>query len=216
MSYYGALHCNPTFSLLWNLYSCFFRYSLLKNTWKWATNRIFFFACLDLYVSAKIAKQLQVKITCDGLMTVYSGRLQPEHSTKNVSANYIITPGNEILAVRCRNFNSKPWILGSFSNGMITDPRWKCFSFPKHEHFNGNPWTKPEFNDNHWPQAVAGFSNRGESPVGKVMGINDDALWISTSEDNPSLFCRRNLSDDATLPLTSIQDISRGMSECIW
>ena len=82
---------------------------------------------------------------------------------------------------------------------MITDPRWKCFSFPKDEHFNGNPWTKPEFND----------------PVGKVMGINDDALWISTAEDNPRLFCRRNLSDDATLPLTSIQDISSGMSEYI-
>ena len=149
-------------------------------------------------------------------MTVYSGRLQPEHSTKNVSANYTVTPGNEILAVRCRNFNSKPWILGSFSNGMITDPRWKCFSFPKGEHFNGNSWTKPKFNDNHWAQAVVGFSNRGESPVGKVLGINDDALWISTAEDNPRLFCRRNLSDDATLPLTSIQDISSGMSEYIW
>ena len=47
------------------------------------------------------------------------------------------------------------------------------------------------------------------------MGINDDALWISTAEDNPRLFCRRNLSDDATLPLTSIQDISSGMSEYI-
>ena len=55
----------------------------------------------------------------------------------------------------------------------------------------------------------------GESPVGKVLGINDDALWISTAEDNPRLFCRRNLSDDATLPLTSIQDISSGMSEYI-
>ena len=189
---------------------------LLKNAWKWATNRIFsLFVCIR-HVSAKITKQLQVKITCDGLMTVYSGRLQPEHSSKNVSANYAITPGNEILAVRFRNFNSKPWILGSFSNGMITDPRWKCFSFPKDEHFNGNPWTKLEFNDNHWAKAVAGFSNQGESPVGKVMGINDDALWISTAEDNPRLFCRRNLSDDATLPLTSIQEISRGMSEYIW
>lgn len=210
------LHCNPTFSLLWNLYSCFFRYFLLKNTWKCATNRIVsLFVCI-CHVSAKITKQLQVKITCDTLMTVYSGRLQPEHSTKNVCANYTVTPGNEILAVRCRNFNSKPWILGSFSNGMITDPRWKCFSFPKDEHFNGNPWTNPEFNDNHWAQAVAGFSNRGESPVGKVLGINDDALWISTAEDNPRLFWRRNLSDDATLPLTSIQDISSGMSEYIW
>ena len=130
-------------------------------------------------------------------MTVYSGRLQPEHLTKNVSTNYTITPGSEILAVRCRNFNSKPWILGSFSNGMITDPRWNIY-------------------DNHWAQAVAGFSHRGESPVGKVMGINNDALWISTAEDNPRLFCRRNLSDDATLPLTSIQDISSGMSEYIW
>ena len=194
----------------------FFWYSLLKNTWKCATNRIVsLFVCI-CHVSAKITKQLQVKITCDALMTVYSGRLQPEHSTKNVSANYTVTPGNEILALRCRNFNSKPWILGSFSNGMITDPRWKCFSFPKDEHFNGNPWTNPEFNDNHWAQAVAGFSNRGESPVGKVLGINDDALWISTAEDNPRLFCRRNLSDDATLPLTSIQDISSGMSEYIW
>ena len=85
-----------------------------------------------------------------------------------------------------------------------------------YEHFNGNPWTNPEFNDNHWAQAVAGFSNRGESPVGKVLGINDDVLWISTAEDNPRLFSRRNLSDDATLPLTSIQDISSGMSEYIW
>lgn len=105
------LHCNPTFSLLWNLYSCFFRYFLLKNTWKCATNRIVsLFVCI-CHVSAKITKQLQVKITCDTLMTVYSGRLQPEHSTKNVCANYTVTPGNEILAVRCRNFNSKPWIL---------------------------------------------------------------------------------------------------------
>lgn len=105
------LHCNPTFSLLWNLYSCFFRYFLLKNTWKCATNRIVsLFVCI-CHVSAKITKQLRVKITCDTLMTVYSGRLQPEHSTKNVSANYTVTPGDEILAVRCRNFNSKPWIL---------------------------------------------------------------------------------------------------------
>ena len=97
----------------------------------------------------------------------------------------------------------------SFSNGMITDPRWKCFSFPKDEHFNGNPWTNPEFNDNHWAQAVAGFSNRGESPVGKVLGINDDALWISMAEDNPRLFCRRNLSDDATLPRGTQREILR-------
>lgn len=165
------LHCNPTFSLLWNLYSCFFRYFLLKNTWKCATNRIVsLFVCI-CHVSAKITKQLQVKITCDTLMTVYSGRLQPEHSTKNVSANYTVTPGNEFLAVRCRNFNSKPWILWVSAMEWLQILDGNVSVFPKDEHFNGNPWTNPEFNDNHWAQAVAGFSNGRESPVGKVLAL---------------------------------------------
>ena len=177
---------------------------------------LIFLGLFAFHVSAKVTTQLQIYITCDGLMTVYSGKLQPEHSTENVSANYTITLAKEILAVRCKNFKSKPWILASLSNGMITDPLWKCFSFPRNEIFNGNPWTKPKFNDSHWAQAVAGFSNRGESPLGKVLGIKDEALWISTAEDNPKLFCRRNLSDEATLPLTAIrQDISRGMPEYI-
>ena len=165
------LHCNPTFSLLWNLYSCFFRYFLLKNTWKCATNRIVsLFVCI-CHVSAKITKQLQVKITCDALMTVYNGRLQPEHSTKNVSTNYTVTPGNEILAVRCRNFNSKPWILWVSAMEWLQILDGNVSVFPKDEHFNGNPWTNPEFNDNHWAQAVAGFSNGRESPVGKVLAL---------------------------------------------
>ena len=173
---------------------------------------LIFLGLFAFHVSATVTTQLQVNITCDGKMTVYGGK---KHSTNNVSTNYIITPGKEILAVSCKNSKSKPWILASVSNGMITDPLWKCFSL-RNEIFNGNPWTKPEFNDSHWAQAVAGFSNRGENPLGKVLDIKDEALWISTAEDNPKLFCRRNLSDKATLPLTAIrQDISRGMPEYI-
>ena len=173
---------------------------------------LIFLGLFAFHVSATVTTQLQVNITCDGKVTVYGGK---KHSTNNVSANYIITPGKEILAVKCKNSKSKPWILASVSNGMITDPLWKCFSL-RNEIFNGNPWTKPEFNDSHWAQAVAGFSNRGENPLGKVLDIKDEALWISTAEDNPKLFCRRNLYDKATLPLTAIrQDISRGMPEYI-
>ena len=165
-----------------------------------------------------ITTQLQLHITCNGLMTVYYGKLQPEQLiTANISANYSIIPGTEILAVRCKNFESKPLILASLSNGMITDSRWKCFSFPNNEYFTGVPWTRTEFNDSHWAQAVAEFSNRGESPAGKVPGIKDKALWISTAEDNPKLFCRRNLSDyDTNLPLQSGDDRSRlGMTMAI-
>ena len=171
---------------------------------------VLFIVCF-CYLLVSITTQLQLHVTCNGLMTVYNGKLQPEQLiTANISANYTIIPGTEILAVRCKNFESKPLILASLSNGMITDSRWKCFSFPNNEYFTGVPWTRTEFNDSHWAQAVAEFSNRGESPAGKVPGIKDEALWISTAEDNPKLFCRRNLSDDDTnLPLQSEDDRSR-------
>ena len=110
-----------------------------------------------------ITTQLQLHITCNGLMTVYHGKLQPEQLiTANISANYTIIPGTEILAVRCKNFESKPLILASLSNGMITDSRWKCFSFPNNEYFTGVPWTRTEFNDSHWARPSQSSQTEGK------------------------------------------------------
>ena len=152
-------------------------------------------------------------MTCKGTMAVYSGKVQREQQADiTVSYHYDITPKTEILTVRCKNFNSKPWILASLSNGMYTDTRWKCFSFPREKNISSRTVGRPHFNDSHWAQAVAGFSNRGESPWGKALGIKDEARWISTGEDNPRLLCRRNLSDEAYLPTDMMEHPSRGTS----
>ena len=97
--------------------------------------------------------------------------------------------------MRCRNGHSKPWLIGSVSNGLVTDTRWRCFSLnktaPRQRQFRYN-----KADDSQWPQAFASFANREDSPWGKISGITEDASWISTvEEDHTRLFCRRRLTD---------------------
>ena len=122
--------------------------------------------------------------------------VESKNST-NISATYNFDPETQDqLFVRCRNSKQKPWILGSVSNGLVTDMRWKCFSILKDEsrNFAGLKF----FNDySHWAQAVAHFSNTEGSPWGKVQDISSKAFWISTAEDNHSkLFCGSRLSGE--------------------
>ena len=151
------------------------------------------------YVSAKLTKKLEVRLACNGRLAVYdriTRKLVSSKNLVNISSNYTIHPGTQVLAVRCRNYQSKPWIIGSVSNGLVTDNRWKCFSLPKQKVQNGNRWAKDDFDDSHWSQAVTIFSNRGNSPWGKVPDISDEAFWISTANEKHSrLFCRSMLSD---------------------
>ena len=150
------------------------------------------------YASAKITKQFQVQLTCDGELSFYDrhiGKLVVSNNAVKTSSNYILDPGTQILAVRCRNHLSKPWIMGSVSNGLVTDKRWKCLGLPREEMMTSDIWASPDFDDSHWPHAVANFSNRETSPWGKVPGIRDEAFWISTADGDMRLFCRRRLSE---------------------
>ena len=73
-------------------------------------------------------------------------------------------------------------MMGSVSNGLVTDTRWKCISLNEDEtrNFGLKSWTKKDdVDDSHWPQAVGYFSNR-DSPWGKVSDISEDAFWISS------------------------------------
>ena len=166
-------------------------------------------------VLGDITKQLQVQLTCNGELSVYNRpRLHVLNNAANVSSNYTLHPGTEVLAVRCLNYKNQPWILGNISNGMVTDTRWKCFSLPRHEMMSDLKWAKSDFNDSHWAQAIAGFSNRGDGVWGRIPDVSDAALWISTSnKDDQRLFCRRNLSDGADVLRKHVEDFSRGMSK---
>ena len=87
--------------------------------------------------------------------------------------------------------------MGSVSNGLVTDTRWKCFSLPKEMRLNDLSWVTSRFDDTDWGHAVVNFSNRVESsPWGKVPNISEESFWISTAAKSISrLFCRRKLSE---------------------
>ena len=146
------------------------------------------------YVSGK---QLKIQLRCDGELSFYDMRtdsLVLSNNPANISLNYTLDPGTQVVALRCRNHLSKPWIMGSVSNGLVTDTRWKCLSLPNEEMMTSLIWASPDFDDNHWAQAVTNVSNREESPWGKVPGI---------SENNSKLFCRRSLSEVSIKPAKS-------------
>ncbi|PFX28116.1 hypothetical protein AWC38_SpisGene7152 [Stylophora pistillata] len=98
--------------------------------------------------------------------------------------------------------------MGSVSNGLVTDTRWKCFGLKSGELARNLFWRKTA-DVSHWPQAFAIHANRGDSPWGKTAGISEDAFWISTvEEDHSKLFCRRRLSD---LPPVITEKLSEGI-----
>ncbi|XP_078350960.1 uncharacterized protein LOC144635751 isoform X2 [Oculina patagonica] len=147
--------------------------------------------------SAKTSYQLEAKFTCYGEMSffLHGKRVGTNNQTK-IPSTFSFEPGTEVLAVRCINYRDRPWILGSVSNGLVTDTRWKCFSLPKQEMQKSLSWTRTYFDDSQWAQAVTKFSNQEVNPRGRVPDIRGEALWISTAAENYTrLFCRRRLSD---------------------
>ena len=137
------------------------------------------------------------KITCNGELAFYDQRrdkLVVSRSPANISLWSTSDSGIQDLAVSCHNNKTKPWIMGSVSNGMVTDDRWKCFSQEK-EGLDNMSWVTSLFDDTHWAQAVANYSNT-HSPWGKVPDISNNAFWISTADkDDSKLICRRRLSE---------------------
>ncbi|KAJ7365434.1 hypothetical protein OS493_005541 [Desmophyllum pertusum] len=151
------------------------------------------FACLLIFIpfsTAETTKQFEATFTSNGKLLLY---LDGERVVLNNTLNYTvnINPGTEVLLVQCRNSRKQPWIIGSASNGLVTDTRWKCRSFPKHEKPGKVAhWSKLDTDDTHWAQAVA------KSPHEKIPDVREEALWISTADESHSrLFCRRMLSD---------------------
>ena len=164
-----------------------------------------------MFHAAKTSHQLEAKFTCYGELSFFlHGKQVGTYNQTSIPLTHAVNPGTEVLAVRCINYREKPWILGSVSNGLVTDTRWKCFSLPKQEIFKGLYWTRSLFDDSQWAQAVANFSNQEDNPWGRVPVIKNEALWISTIAENyPRLFCRRRLSD---LAPKREKSSSKGMS----
>ena len=131
-------------------------------------------------------------------MTVYTdGRYAGTNGGINQPVSFTLRPGTNVLAVRCLNLHGEAGILGSLSNALVTDSRWKCTGRGKRYRIRGKYWTKALFDDRDWPQAVEYFPNREWTFWGNMSAISDKAFWIWSADKgkHEEVYCRRRVSD---------------------
>ena len=96
-------------------------------------------------------------------------------------------PGNtRVLSVAGQDYGVAFGILGSISNGQVTNETWKCSSvlYPG--------WTSPAFDDQDWPFARV-IAKHGASPWGTIHGIAETAKWIWANNNEDTVYCRLKL-----------------------
>ena len=99
-----------------------------------------------------------------------------------------LVPGNiRFLSVAGKNTQgSFRGILGSTSNGRVTDGTWKCSS-----NFSSG-WNSPDFDDQDWPFARE-IPDHGDKTWGKIPGIAKTAKWIWANNSEDNVYCRLKL-----------------------
>ena len=102
------------------------------------------------------------------------------------STNYVMPGNTRVIPVHGIDKGGVFGILGSFSNGLITNASWKC------DNFKYPGWNFPDFDDSNWPAAVE-VANHGDMPWGNISGIASTAKWIWTSRQPDNVYCRLRL-----------------------
>ena len=125
-----------------------------------------------------------------------------------VATKFIIPSGTKVVAIRAKDYGKGGGILGSFSNGQVTDATWKCHSSPVF-----SEWTSPDFNDSSWPAAVK-IGEHGSKPWNNTQNMSDNAKWIWTKNNinqDSKVYCRVTLlgAQWSSLPSQSVQPTKR-------
>ena len=126
-----------------------------------------------------------------------------------VATKIIIPSGTKVVAIHAKDHGGPEGILGSFSNGQVTDATWKCHSFPV-----PSEWASADFDDSSWPAAVE-HADHGSAPWNrKIQNITDDAKWIWTKDNKQrgsEVYCRVRLLGPqwSSLPSQSVQTTKR-------
>ena len=143
-------------------------------------------------------------ITCDDECTSVFADGRPlvrDKATYNnwtVATKIIIPSGTKVVAIHAKDHGGPEGILGSFSNGQVTDATWKCRSSPF-----PSEWASADFDDSLWPAAVEVARDW------KIKSIADDAKWIwaEISNTDNEVYCRMRLLEAqwSSLPSQSVQ-----------
>ncbi|XP_078352807.1 uncharacterized protein LOC144637621 [Oculina patagonica] len=105
------------------------------------------------------------------------------------ATNFIIPENTRLISIKAKPERLLHYgILGSFSNGLVTNESWKCTN-----HFYLG-WNIPHLDDSNWPAAVV-VAKHGDSPWGTIAGISLTAKWIWAAGGGFNIvYCRLNLS----------------------
>lgn len=112
------------------------------------------------------------------------------------SSTKFVIPGNTrvVSVVAKAQKLRRGGILGSLSNGLVTNSGWKCSDGP----FPGCKWMTQDFDDRMWPTAKEIVSHGLNWPT-SVPGIVQGAKWIWSATGSghlpqPIAYCRLNMS----------------------
>ena len=126
--------------------------------------------------------------TCDNEMEMFADGVSLGKDDHWKSSTKYVIPGNtRVISVSGIDWGGNYLgLLGSFSNGMVTNSSWKC----KDDEYSG--WNSPDFDDSSWPAAVE-IATHGAGPWHNITGIASTAKWIWTAGNPDKVYCRLRL-----------------------
>ena len=128
-------------------------YTMLSLQLRWTTKHLFFFL------------EFNATFTCDNSMEMFAdGQSLGTDSNWGNATTYLVPGNTRVLSVAGKDLGGNFGILGSMSNGLVTDESWKCSSFP----YPG--WNSPDFDDQGWHSANV-IINHGDNPWNTINGI---------------------------------------------
>lgn len=97
--------------------------------------------------------------------------------------NFAIPNSTRVVAIAATGI-PRASIIGSFSDGVVTDSTWKCNSDKEPQ------WALPEFQDDQWKKAEETSPEKGGT--NGMTEISSKAKWIHITADDSkqNLFCR--------------------------
>lgn len=131
---------------------------------------------------------LRATFTCDNAMELFADgkSLGKDNSNWGIADTFLVPGDTRVISVAGQHFGGAFGVIGSLSNGLVTNGSWKCSSVLS------PGWNSPDFDDQQWPFANV-VGNHGDDPWKIITGIVRDAKWIWAPGQNSKVYCRLEL-----------------------
>ena len=142
----------------------------------------FLYICIYKYTA------ITANITCDNKCTIYADgkNLGEDNAHWYTASQFTFPQGTRVIGIHGIDVGGVAALMGSFSNGMLTDSKWKCSPTYFQE------WSSESFNDSQWPAAVV-YGTHFTSPwTRRIDHIASGAKWIWTADNggDNNVYCR--------------------------